>query len=403
MDLKKYIEKHWDDTKRLERTGNDKLIGLPYEYFVPTAKGMFQEMYYWDTYFASKGLFLCGKEDLVKSSAEDMFYLVDKFGYMPNGSHMGLISRSQPPFLCMMVSDIYAVYKDKVWLKGAYEILKKEYEFWMTKRMTPSGLNRYGYEQERGDIQNDIKTIKTRLKDYDFKDRTDEDIVLNVMCDAECGWDFNPRCDMHQTDFNYVDLNSILYLFEKNMGDFAKIIGNGEEERFYEAAEERKKKINTLLFDGEKFMDYNYKTGEHSKVFSGASFFPLWAGAADEKNAASTIECLNRLEYDYGVAACEKGERNGIKYQWDYPNGWPPLHYILVHGLDNYGYKDDAERIAQKYVRSMEKIFKKTHALWEKYNVTDGSIKVTDEYKMPTMLGWTAGVYLDLLNYLGEF
>lgn len=90
---------------------------MPYEYFVPSIKGMFQEMYYWDTYFASKGLLLCGKESLVKSSAEDMFYLVDKFGYMPNGSHMGIISRSQPPFLCMVVKDIYSVYKDKVWLK----------------------------------------------------------------------------------------------------------------------------------------------------------------------------------------------------------------------------------------------------------------------------------------------
>lgn len=116
-EAEKYIEKHWDDTKRLERTGNDRLIGMPYEYFVPSIKGMFREMYYWDTYFASKGLLLCGKESLVKSSAEDMFYLVDKFGYMPNGSHMGIISRSQPPFLCMIVKDIYSVYKDKVWLK----------------------------------------------------------------------------------------------------------------------------------------------------------------------------------------------------------------------------------------------------------------------------------------------
>ena len=84
---------------RLERKGNDRLVGLPYEYFVPSITGMFQEMYYWDTFFSAKGLFLSGREALVKSSVDDMFYLVDKFGYMPNGSHMGLISRSHPPFL----------------------------------------------------------------------------------------------------------------------------------------------------------------------------------------------------------------------------------------------------------------------------------------------------------------
>ena len=108
MKLVNYIKEHWDDTVRLERTGNDTLIGLPYEYFVPSVKGMFQEMYYWDTFFTAKGLFLCGREALVKSTVEDMFYLVDKFGFMPNGSNLGLLGRSQPPFFppwsatCMM-------------------------------------------------------------------------------------------------------------------------------------------------------------------------------------------------------------------------------------------------------------------------------------------------------------
>ena len=387
---------------RLERKGNDRLVGLPYEYFVPSITGMFQEMYYWDTFFSAKGLFLSGREALVKNSVDDMFYLVDKFGYMPNGSHMGLISRSQPPFLCMMVSDVYDVYKDNVWLRTAYEMLKKEYDFWMTERITPSGLNRYGYIPERGNPDEDLKMIKWRLSGYDFSGRSDQDIVENVMCDAESGWDFNPRCDMHQTEFNYVDLNSNLYIYEMKLSEFAKILNTGEEEKFAAAAKARKEKIRSLMFDGEKFLDYNYKTGEHSRVFTCASFFPLWAKAASEKEAESTVSNLKRIECDFGVAACEKGERNGVIYQWDYPNGWAPLHYIVVHALDNYGYREDAARIAEKYTGSMEKIFAETGTLWEKYNVVDGSIKVNDEYKMPEMLGWTAGVYLDLLNYLGK-
>ena len=60
-------------------------------------------------------------------------------------------------------------------------------------------------------------------------------------------------------------------------------------------------------------------------------------------------------------------------------------------------------RIATKYVRAIEKIFEETGTLWEKYNVTDGSIKVTDEYEMPEMLGWTSGIYLDLKRYINEW
>lgn len=403
MELKEYIKVHWQDTVRLERKGNEALIGLPYEYFVPSIKGAFQEMYYWDTYFASQGLLLCGREALVKNSVDNMFYLIDKFGYMPNGSAKGLLSRSQPPFLCMMVSDVYNAFHDNVWLDTAYRMLKKEYNFWMTERITETGLNQYGYNWAIGNHAGDAAMIRWRLSAYDFGDRTDDDIVRNVMCDAESGWDFNPRCDMHQTDYNYVDLNSNLYYYEVKLAEFAKILGTGDEENFLKAAEERKEKMRKLMFDGEKFMDYNFKEKCRSDVFTCASFYPLWAGVASEEEARSTVKNLGRIECDFGVAVCEKGDRKGVVYQWDYPNGWAPLHYIVVHALDRYGYKEDAKRIAEKYTSSMEKIFAETKTLWEKYNVTEASIKVNDEYKMPEMLGWTAGVYLDLLAYLGKF
>ena len=49
----------------------------------------------------------------------------------------------------------------------------------------------------------------------------------------------------------------------------------------------------------------------------------------------------------------------------------------------------------------MEESYASSGHLWEKYNVVDGNIKVQDEYEMPTMLGWTFGVYVwfkDLLS-----
>ena len=402
MELLTYIKEHWDDTVRLERQGDENLMGLPYEYFVPSVKGMFQEIYYWDTYFAAKGLLLCGREALVKSTVEDMFYLVDKFGFMPNGSHRGLLGRSQPPFLSEMVKDLYGVYGDKVWLSTAYGILKREYRFWMEQRSTPTGLARYGYDMSNGRIKKYADMIRGRLSGLDLSQRSDEDIVENFMADAESGWDFNPRCEYQQCSYVYVDLNSILYAMEENMAFFAAELGNGEETLWKERAAARKAKMNELLFDGQVFLDYNYKTGRHSPIFSCASFYPLWAKLATAEQAASTAANLYRLEEACGLAVCEKGQRD-VTFQWDYPNGWAPLHYLVVHGLDNYGYKADAARIAEKYVSSIEKIFAETGALWEKYNVTDGSIRVNDEYEMPEMLGWTAGVYMDLKRYLGQW
>ena len=44
--------------------------------------------------------------------------------------------------------------------------------------------------------------------------------------------------------------------------------------------------------------------------------------------------------------------------------------------------------------------FKKTHNLWEKYNVVEGNINVSNEYEMPTMVGWTAGTFVFATDYL---
>ena len=102
---------------------------------------------------------------------------------------------------------------------------------------------------------------------------------------------------------------------------------------------------------------------------------------------------LPRLEYNYGIVACETGERK-YNYQWDYPNGWANIQYVTIKGLLNYGYAKDAYRIAEKYSKVITENFKKTNNLWEKYNVVDGSINTSNEYKMPPLMGWTAGVYV---------
>ena len=100
----------------------------------------------------------------------------------------------------------------------------------------------------------------------------------------------------------------------------------------------------------------------------------------------------------HGVVACEPAERKYI-YQWDAPNGWPNLQYLAVNGLDKYGYKQDAKRIADKYTNVVVSVFKTTHNVWEKYNVVEGSINVNSEYEIPPFMGWSATIFLYTSNY----
>jgi alpha,alpha-trehalase len=74
----------------------------------------------------------------------------------------------------------------------------------------------------------------------------------------------------------------------------------------------------------------------------------------------------------------------------------------VIQGLRNYGYEQDARRIAGEFVRVVSANFQATGDLWEKYNVVDGSIRVINEYDMPAMLGWTAGVFVHCIHFLEQ-
>ena len=226
------------------------------------------------------------------------------------------------------------------------------------------------------------------------------DLVRHYMSNCESGWDMNPRWEYDGYNFAAVDLNSLLFMMENNMGFFADELKNGEARIWNECAEKRRALMLEKMDNGEGvLLDYNIVTGKQSDVFSAASFYPLFAGLAEKRHAEAMIKNLDRLESEYGILTCEKNDVEGI-FQWDYPNGWACLQYIAIVGFDRYGYTEEAKRIAEKYIRLADKVFKETGNLWEKYDVVNGSVVVGCEYETPPMMGWSAGVYLAALNRL---
>ncbi|MDD6483550.1 MAG: trehalase family glycosidase [Clostridiales bacterium] len=392
-----FINNNWDGCVRNNMQDVDTLIGMPYPYTIP-AIGHFEEMYYWDTYFTNVGLLISGRQQLAKNNVDNILFLVNKYGFMPNGNRECFLNQSQPPFLSIMVRDIYEYYKDEVWLYGAYNALKKEYEFWQTKRTLGNGLNHYGGNAET------VETC-TQMADY-FKSRVKtepdcDNISLGKHCRASCesGWDMNPRFGFCCDKYAAVDLNSLLFMLEANMAYFSKILNISEDDIWDDRADKRKKIMLNTMDDGNGvLLDLNAKTNSLSKILSAASFFPLYAGLVTPAKADAIVHGLSRLEAEYGILTCEKNEVEGL-YQWDYPNGWACLQFIAMKGLDNYGFKTQAKRIALKYISLVDKIFDETGKLWEKYNVVNGSLDVNNEYEQPAMLGWSAGVYLAACKY----
>lgn len=402
--VEKFIYENWDDTIVFNQKDDGTLLGLPYPFTCPTVNSTFREMYYWDTYFLNKGLILCGKAQQAKNNVDNMLFLVNKYGFMPNGNRTFYLANSQEPFLSQMVLDIYNYYRDPVWLKTAYELLLKEYDFWQNERMTPSGLNQYkGRLLSESEKQRLYELNRSRLGDLDeiYGKRAEnvEYVALCQLSDGESGWDCSPRMAGRQLDCNSVDCNANLFIYEKNFAFICRELGIDGADKWDKKAADRAELMRKLMWNGNNFIDYDFIKKEQTTIFSSACFYTLCAKLCTKDEAEKTVLQLSKLEMEYGISTCEK---NGDKkiFQWDYPNGWACQQYQVVDGLLKYGYDEDAKRVAQKYISLVEKVFEETGNLWEKYNIVDGSINVVNEYEMPAMMGWSAGVYMALKNYL---
>ena len=403
--LRRYIDENIEKTTRFNTEDTDRRIGLPYVYTVPCADGDFQDLYYWDTYFTNLGLIEKGRTDLAKSNVDNMCYLVDRFGFMPNGSRWEYLSRSQPPFLSHMTKDVFVVTGDQEWLAEKYVSLEKEYVYWQTKKVSPTGLNGYiNYSVYEPALEGAYQYFKKRTG-YEVQGEVtreiQEDVFFATLAVCESGWDCTSRFLEDGHHYDAIDLNALLYGMEDNMQFFSEVLGNGKADLWAERKTVRLEKMQALWSqEHELFMDYNFRTNTFSGYESIASFFPMFVGMAAKEQAEKTMKLFEKMELSYGIACGEPDP--AWKCQWDYPNVWAPLQYVMYRALMNYGYEEEAKRVAEKYVALVEANFEETGNLWEKYDGVTGKV-ASDEYEAPPMMGWTSGVYLYFLKILGRF
>ena len=400
-----FIRDSWEKSIRFRPDDAGSHIGMPQPYTVPSVSGGFQELYYWDLFFTNEGLIIDGLVDQARMNTENLAWMVERFGKILNGSNTFYLNRSQPPVFSLMVRQVYEATGDLDWLKRMLPSLEKEYAFWMRDRMTPCGLNHDSNEASDQEKMDFLRLVKGRFGEgFTLEGLSREDslhVGSHYISEAEC-WDFTPRFKGECENYCPVDLNALLYMYERNFAHFARILGDrGAARRWNKAARHRKHLMRKYFRDPSNglWYDYDYVTGERGNVVSAAPFFLLMGGAVSRRDARGIVRSLEVLEYPHGISACAKGDYPFV-YQWSYPNGWAPLQYVTVRGLDRYGYKEAARRIARHYVDLLTDSYDKTGTLWEKYNVDEGNLNVGDEYKMPTMLGWTAGSYVWLTEYL---
>ena len=411
-----HIEGLWGRLIRVDTPTAGSLIELPHPYIVPG--GRFNEMYYWDSYFTMLGLQVSGRDTLIRQMVENFAWLIDEYGFIPNGTRSYYLSRSQPPFFSLMVGLLAEVEDDKVYVEFLPQLLQ-EYSFWM-EGMERLGVNEQAFKRV---VLLPDRSILNRYWDNKNAPRPEaykEDVATaalverpssatyrNLRAAAESGWDFSSRwlenglslSTIQTTEIIPVDLNSLLYQLELNIAKAYALQEKDEKSKeFVVKAVNRKNAILEYCWSPEFnfFMDYHFISEKPTGVYSLAGMYPLFFEIAQEQQAQLTADMIEEFFLSTG------GLPSTLRLtgqQWDAPNGWAPLQWISYVGLMNYGYTDLAKAIRKRWMQTVENEYHESGKLLEKYNVIYPEVAGGGgEYPTQDGFGWTNGVYLRMLQ-----
>ncbi|MFD2137025.1 trehalase family glycosidase [Novosphingobium resinovorum] len=97
----------------------------------------------------------------------------------------------------------------------------------------------------------------------------------------------------------------------------------------------------------------------------------------------------------------EGGIRTTIRHtgqQWDAPNGWAPLQWVALEGLNRNGQEALAKDVAARWLGTVNCTYLETGKMLEKYDVEERRAGGGGEYPLQDGFGWTNGVTAAILE-----
>ena len=250
---------------------------------------------------------------------------------------------TQPPVIGWGAWQIYETSGNKEFLKEAFENNKK-FLLWCQANRRASEKELYTWE-----TTNDV----------------------NCRCD-ECGMDNSPRFDTKDPLFA-IDFSCFMANDVKFMKKMADELGLAEESAFFQKwFEAIAAAINEQLWSEEDqfYFDYNIPKQELHKVWSVASFLPIFAGICSEEQAKALVAHLQDPESfatPFPIPSISKKDVTFGSDMWRGPV-WINYNYMLAQGLEAYGYGEFAEEILDKTINFMNHWYQLTGTINEFYD-----------------------------------
>lgn len=213
---------------------------------------------------------------------------------------------------------------------------------------------------------------------------------------------------LHGERIDSIDLSALVVNEIRHIELMTKEIGETEDKDFTHKKKQLVNLINEKMWDDEDKFYYDLRpNGNHLKIKTIASFFPLLAKVASKEQARYLIKHLKDPEEfwsEFPVRTLAKDEPSFDRNMWRGPV-WINCNYLVICGLREYGYKDIANEISQRMVKQVSMWYNKEGSIFELYH---------DEGKSPLQLprkdahgeevrrvlcdyGWSCAIYIELL------
>ena len=368
-----------------------------------------------------------------KNTVANLMNLTATYGHMLNGNRIYYQNRSQPPLLTFMVDAIYEFEnKNKSYILSNLEylqILKSEYLWWMNKSnnqvITINNkytLNLYYINSNSPRPEGYIHDEKIIQNLNDDTPENEQAVYSSLRSGAESGMDYTSRwclgryCNTNLTNINTInvipaELNAYMYSMEITLAKLFKITGENEDDvkNFTIAANKRLDAIQNVLWNEkqQKWRDYDIENGKQLDIMeSVSSYIPLWLLPYNKTMGENVLRSLNEsgLIFVGGVSTTNVNDSQ----QWDYPNAWPPMQWILAKAAARYNNTKIGQyllkNITQTYIDAAYIGLNETLFMHEKYNVHHiGQSGDGGFYTPQKGFGWSNGVALSFLYDYGNW
>lgn len=415
-DLRRHIRTLWPTLVRQPArvAAGSSALPMPAPYVVPG--GRFREIYYWDSYFTMLGLAVDDQQPLVESLLANFTDTIERYGHIPNGMRTYYLGRSQPPFYALMLD--LSKDNDPALAARRLAALKREHAYWMkgsdcldatgacdrVVRM-PDGtlLNRYWDDRPQPRDESYAEDLATAKED---PSRPAEVMYRHLRAGAESGWDFSSRwladpqrlASIRTTDIVPVDLNSLMLMMEEAIARRCTAAGDRAcADRFTRLATSRRAALSRYFWVAKegRYADWDRVARAPTPRVSAAMLYPLFAGAATPVQAKAVAATVRRTLLATGglrTTPLRTGQ------QWDAPNGWAPLQWVAIAGLEKSGQAALARDIAARWMGTVAAAYAGTGKMLEKYDVEERKPGGGGEYPTQDGFGWTNGVASAILE-----